>query len=176
MEFNYEEKIPKARIAVLVGKKGVIKRRIEKSLGIKLLIDSDDGDVLLKADDGLNLMAAQNIVKAVGRGFNPEIALKLLKDDFIFDTVDITDYSGSSKKKLITLRSRAIGTEGKFRKRINELTDVDIVIYGKTISLIGNYNDVDLARKGFDSLLKGNRHTTVYAWLENQNRKKERGF
>ena len=119
MEFNYEEKIPKARIAVLVGKKGVIKRRIEKSLGIKLLIDSDDGDVLLKGDDGLNLMAAQNIVKAVGRGFNPEIALKLLKDDFIFDTVDITDYSGSSKKKLITLRSRAIGTEGKFRKRIN---------------------------------------------------------
>ena len=36
-------------------------------------IDSEDGIVDLLGDDSLNLLIAQSVVKAIGRGFNPDI-------------------------------------------------------------------------------------------------------
>ncbi len=165
MEFSYEVKIPKDRIAVLVGVKGNIKRRIEKHLNIKIEIDSKEGDVLLQGEDSLNLLTGQNIVRAVGRGFNPDAALDLLDENNYLELIDITHY-GNSKAKLIRLKSRIIGTDGKARKTIGELTNTHIVIYGKTIGIIGEHESVALARKAFESLLTGSRHSTVYSWLE----------
>ncbi len=168
MEFNYEVKIPKERVAVLLGVKGAVKKKIEKALGIKITVDSNEADVNLEGDDGLNLLIGQNIVKAIGRGFNPEIALELLDEHNYFEMIELTYYVGNSKNNLIRVRSRIIGTEGKARKTIEELTDTKIVVYGKTISIIGEHEGVSLARKAFESLLAGNRHSTVYAWLEKQ--------
>ena len=39
-EFTYEIKIPKERVAVLIGKKGETKNRIETTAGVSLNIDS----------------------------------------------------------------------------------------------------------------------------------------
>lgn len=166
MEFQYELKIPHDRIAVLVGKKGEVKKAIEKSLNLKLRIDSEEGDVFILGDDALDLATAQNVVKAIGRGFNPEVALMLLEDEYVFQIVNLTDFSGKSKKALFRLKSRAIGSEGKARRNIEELTNTHIIIYGKTLAIIGDYEHVELARKAFESLLAGSRHSTVYAWLE----------
>jgi ribosomal RNA assembly protein len=166
MQFSYEVKVPKDRIAVLVGVKGEVKKSLEKNLGIKISIDSEEGDIILNGDDSIALMTAQNIVKAIGRGFNPEIAFSLLSEENHFDMINIEDYSGDSKKRFLALRARVIGTDGKARKTIEYLTDTEIVVYGKTISIIGDFNGVHLARSAFDSLLGGSRHATVYAWLE----------
>lgn len=168
MEFQYELKIPRDRIAVLVGKKGNVKRTIEKNLNLRLKIDSKEGDVFIHGDDALDLSTAQNIIKAIGRGFNPEVALMLLEDEYVFQMIDLTDFAGKSKKALFRLKSRAIGSGGKARRNIEELTNTHIIIYGKTLAIIGDYAHVDLARKAFESLLAGSRHSTVYAWLEKQ--------
>ena len=168
MEFSYIVKIPKERIAILLGVKGKVKKKIEKALKIKMEVDSKDGDVFLNGDDSITLMTAQNIVKAIGRGFNPEFALGLLEENIDLEIIDIEPFSNNSKKDIIRLRSRIIGTEGKARKTIEELTDTHIVIYGKTIAIIGDYESVALARRAFESLLEGSRHSTVYAWLERQ--------
>lgn len=166
MEFSYEVKIPKERVAVLLGTKGSMKKKIEKSLDIRLNVDSEEGDVVLQGEDSLSLMTGQNIVKAIGRGFNPEIAIELLDEENCLELINIDDYSGDSKDKIIRLRARVIGTGGKARTTIEELTGTKIVVYGKTIGMIGNYEGVALARKAFESLLGGSRHTTVYIWLE----------
>jgi len=166
MEFRYEVKIPKARVAVFLGVKGSVKRKIQKTLEITIEVDSDTGDISLSGDNSLNLIIGQNIARAIGRGFNPEIALELLNEDAIFESLDITHYVGAKKNNLMRAKARVIGTEGKARKYIEELTDTHIVIYGKTVSIIGNYETADLARKAFESLLAGQRHSTVYTWLE----------
>ncbi|MFA4887329.1 MAG: KH domain-containing protein [Candidatus Nanoarchaeia archaeon] len=168
MEFHYELKIPKDRIAVLIGPKGATRKKIEKKLNLRLQIDSQEGEVKLSGEDSLNLLSAQNIVKAIGRGINPEKALDLLEENVVLESIDITDYSGTSKKRLITLRGRLIGTEGKSRKYIEQLTGIYISVYGKTITLLGEYEEVSLARKAIEALLSGSRHSTVYAWLEKQ--------
>ena len=166
MEFRYEAKIPKARVAVFLGVKGSIKKRIEKELDIKIDVNSDTGDIALAGDDSLKLIIGQSIARAIGRGFNPLDALDLLNDDAIFESLDIAHYVGNKKNRIITARARAIGSEGTARKYIEELTDTKIAVYGKTISIIGNYETAELARKSFESLLSGQRHSTVYAWLE----------
>lgn len=166
MEFSYLVRIPKERIAVLVGEKGRIKKKIEQTLNIKMKIDSKEGDVVLGGDDSISLMSAQNIVKAVGRGFNPDFALELVDENKYLEIIDITEYSNDSKKGMIRLKSRAIGTGGKARKTIEDLTSTHISIYGKTISVIGDYEDVIIARRAFEALLGGSRHSTIYAMLE----------
>jgi len=173
MEFNYEIKIPQERIAVLLGVKGSVKKKIEKLLKLKMNIDSEEGVINLSGDDGLNLLTGQNIVKAIGRGFNPEVAIELANEDNHLEILDITEYTGDSKKKFTRIKARVIGEGGKARKYIEELTETKIVIYGKTVSIIGNYEYVNLARRAFEGLLSGQRHSTIYAWLEKNMKNKK---
>ncbi len=175
-EYYYDIKIPKERIAVLIGVKGAFKKKLEDALAARIQIDSREGDVTIRGHDSINLMTGQNIIKAIGRGINPTIALRLLNEDNVLETIDITDYSGKSKNKLIRIRGRVIGTNGKAREHIEELTDTNISVYGKTITLIGNYEAVSLARKALEALLSGSRHSTIYQWLEKQTKERRKSF
>lgn len=161
--YSYEIKVPKERIAVLIGKKGSIKKRLMNKLKIELSIDSREGFVVLKGDDSLNLLIAQDIVKAIARGFNPDLAELLMDDDFCLEIVDVTDYSGKSRKKLIRLKSRCIGANGKARETLEDLTNTHISVYGKTVSILGKTEDVGIAKKAVEGLLRGSKHGNVYA-------------
>jgi ribosomal RNA assembly protein len=168
-EFGYELKIPKDRVAVLIGQKGKTKRHIETITKTKLDIDSKEGDVSIKGKDALGMYSAKEIVKAVGRGFNPEIAQLLVKQDYSFELLSLSDYS-KSKNDEKRLKGRVIGEKGKSRNTIEDLTGVYISVYGKTIAIIGEITAVGIARKAVESLLSGSPHANVYKWLEKQRR------
>ena len=165
VEYLYDTKIPKERIAVLIGKDGITKKQIESATNIKLKIDSKEGDVFLEGEDALGLYSAREVVKAIGRGFNPEIALLLLKPDYMFEMLNMLDYV-KSKNSIIRLKGRVIGAEGRSRKTIEELTETYISVYGKTIGIIGFSENVTIAKKAIESLLSGSPHSSVYKWLE----------
>ena len=173
-EFSYELKIPKDRIAVLIGSKGEIKQAIEEATHTHLEIDSSEGDIFIKGSDGLGLYQAREVVQAIGRGFNPEIALLLLKPDYSFELITMTDYH-KTKKGMIRLKGRVIGKDGRSRELIEELTETHITIYGKTIGIIGEAERVPIARHALESLLNGSPHSNVYHWLEKQRRKLRQG-
>ena len=170
MEYSYELKVPKNRVAVIIGKEGSIKKEIEESTNTKLNIDSKEGDIFVSGEDALGLYTAREIIKAIGRGFNPEIAKLLLKPDYIFEVVDLTEFVGKSKDAMLRLKGRVIGKEGKSRKLIEELTECDISVFGKTISVIGLPEPAADARKAVESLLRGSTHANVYKWLEKRRR------
>lgn len=174
MEYSYELKVPKERIAVLIGVKGEIKQRIEEETRIKLFVDSKEGDVRLTGDDSLGLFSAREIIKAIARGFSPETALLLLKNDYAFELLNIGDYIGKSDKSATRLKGRVIGTEGKTRKHVEDLTETHISVYGKTIGIIGEVETVMLARRAIESLLAGATHSSVYKWLEKKKKELER--
>lgn len=165
-EYSYELKIPKERVAVLIGRKGEVKNSIESATKSRMDIDSKEGDVIIKGSDSLGMFSAREVVKAIGRGFNPEIAMLLLKQDYCFELINLTDYSGKSKNKLERIKGRVIGADGKTRRTIEMLTETDISIYGKTIGMIGLAENVNLARKAVEQLLEGSQHSGVYRWLE----------
>jgi len=173
-EYSYELKVPKNRVAVIIGREGAIKKEIEESTKTKINIDSKEGDIFVSGEDAIGLYTAREIIKAVGRGFNPEVARRLLKPDYIFDVVDLSEYAGKSKETMLRLKGRVIGKEGKSRKIIEELTECSISVFGKTISIIGLPEPVSSARYAIESLLRGSTHANVYKWLEKKRREIKR--
>src|SRR3989344_1362313 len=62
-------RIPLERVAILVGKKGSVKRQIEKTTNTKLLIDSRDGTVSISGKESLDVYDSRQMIKAIARGF-----------------------------------------------------------------------------------------------------------
>ena len=174
VEYSYELKVPKNRVAVIIGKEGSVKKDIEESTSTKLDIDSKEGDVFVSGEDALGLYTAREIIKAIGRGFNPDIAKLLLKPDYIFEVVDLREYAAKSKDVLLRLKGRVIGKEGKSRRIIEELTECNISVFGKTISIIGLPESAAIARQAIESLLRGSTHANVYKFLERRRREMKR--
>lgn len=164
-EYSYELKIPKERIAVLIGKKGEVKKEIEQRTKIHVDINSTEGDVVITGKDPLNLYSAREVVRAIGRGFNPDIAILLLKQDYGLELINIQLYA-KTKNDAQRLKGRIIGEEGKARNTIEELTNTHIVVYGKTVAIVGEYEGITAARKAIESLLSGSPHSHVYKFLE----------
>ena len=174
VEYSYELKVPKNRVAVIIGKEGSVKKDVEESTNTKLNIDSKEGDIFVSGEDALGLYTAREIIKAIGRGFNPDIAKLLLKPDYIFEVVDLREYAGKSKDVLLRLKGRVIGKEGKSRKIIEELAECNISVFGKTISIIGLPESAAIARQAIESLLRGSTHANVYKFLERRRREMKR--
>lgn len=168
-EYSYDLKIPKERIAVLIGKNGEIKREIESSTHSKLVIDSAEGDVSVTGTDPLTMFTTKDIIRAIGRGFNPEVALLLLKQDNVFEILDLKDYV-QNKQQIPRIKGRIIGQEGKSRRVIEDLTETYICVYGKTVGIIGFGERVAIARRAVESLASGSQHSNVYKWLEKKRR------
>jgi ribosomal RNA assembly protein len=153
-------RITEERKAVLIGKNGAAKRKIEKEAGINIAII--DNDVEIEGDD-LNVLAARDIIKAVGRGFTPKAALKLKDDEYQLVILNIRDYTTRNPEVVL---ARVIGTEGKTKHIIEEYTRTKISIYGKTVSIIGMMHDVVPATEAIEMLLTGAMHKTIYKYLE----------
>jgi ribosomal RNA assembly protein len=108
---------------------------------------------------------ARDIVRAIGRGFNPEKALKLISDDYVLEIIDITDYAHSDNA-IRRLKGRVIGSGGKSRRYIEDLTDTDISVYGKTIAVLGEFEPVQIAKEAVSMILRGSSHAKMYKYLE----------
>ncbi len=108
-------------------------------------------------------MDAKNIITAIGRGFSPENAMKLSDVNNSFEVISLNEYS---PKKKITQKARVIGTKGRTRKLIEQFTGCHVSVYGNTVSMIGGWESVDLAKQAIMQLLTGKSHSTVYKFLE----------
>ncbi len=167
-------KIPTERVGVLIGPKGTTKAKIEKLAGVKLSIDSEEGDVEIDgthSPDPAMGLAACNVITAIGRGFSPEKALKLLQDEYFLELFDIRDYVGKKHEHVMRMRSRLIGTHGKTRALVEELTGAHVSVYGNTVGIIGDSIQMDTARRAIEMLLEGSEHAAVYHFLERSSAK-----
>jgi len=176
-------KIGKNRIAVLIGKDGKIKRDIEKALGVNINIDSKTGDcdVTPRIDDPnyvpLNVYTAQKIVNAVSRGFNPLKAMKLLEEDYDMEVFNLFSILGKSEKHIKRVKGRIIGRNGEMRRAIERFAESFVSVYGKTVAVIAIYEELQVARKAINMIIKGMPHNMVLRFLENKyNDKKKEQF
>lgn len=162
--------IPKERVGVLIGRRGSTKARLEEATKARIEVDSSTGEVIISfsepPDDPLLPMKLESVVRAIGRGFNPEVAMMLLEDDYVLEVIDIRRFVGDTKNALMRMRGRLIGERGRARMYIEERTNTKISIYGHTVSIIGKTYDVVAAREAIISLLEGSMHSTAYRLME----------
>ena len=155
-------RVPADRVGALIGTKGETKQLIENATNTHLDIDSEECTVAIypneNMEDPLGVWKANHIVKAIARGFNPRVALKLNKDDTYLEIIKLPLYVGKSKKAMARYKGRIIGKDGKTREIIVDMAEVDMAIYGKTVSLIGELQNVMVAKEAVEMILNGSRH------------------
>ena len=173
-------KIGRNRIAVLIGKNGKTKEEIEEKLGVKIHLDSKTGDCEIKPVlndpnyNPLNIYTAQKIVNAINRGFNPVKAMKLLEDDFDLEVFNLMSILGKSDKRIKRVKGRVIGRNGEMRKAIERYAESFISVYGKTVSIITDYENLQIARKAVSMLINGIPHHVVLKFLEDKYTEKKK--
>jgi len=156
--------LPKKRVRLLCKNNEKVKRHFEEITGVKLRVN--DNEVSFEVEDPLKAYNLKQVLFAFGRGFDMDDALDLMDEAYGMDVIEITNYTGKSKSRLITMRGRIIGSEGKAKRTIENLTNTRIAVEGKTVCIIGKWNDIRKARKAIEMLLEGAMHKTVYRWLE----------
>ena len=172
-------KIPQERVGALIGPEGRVKAAIEKNLSVELQVESETGGVTITllptASDPTVLFRAKETVVAIGRGFSPERAFRLLHDDeVLLDIIDLREVVGRSQSDIKRLKGRVIGKNGKTRMLIEELTESSLSVYGHTISIIGNADQKEAAKEAIRMLIRGSQHSTVYRFLHRKRRELKR--
>ena len=171
-------KVPDDRIGVLIGAGGETMREIEERAEVRLDIDSESGNVRIESvGDPITGLKGPDIVKAIGRGFAPEDALRLLDDDMMmFDVVDI-EAASRNQNDLRRHKGRLIGEGGRTRELMQELTGASVTIYGSTLGIIGGPEQVEAVREAAEMILDGAPHGSVYSFLERKrNELKHKGM
>ena len=168
-------KIPQDRIGALIGPEGQVKAAIEKKLSVELQVESETGGVTITmlptASDPTVLFRAKEIVSAIGRGFSPERAFRLLDDDeALLEVIDLREALGRAQSDIKRLKGRVIGKNGKTRQLVEELTEASLSVYGHTISIIGTFEQTEVAKEAIRMLLRGSQHSTVYRFLHRKRR------
>jgi len=165
-------RVPQDRVGAIIGPKGSTKRQIQKISGIKIDIDTEEGEILIHDEaelaDPLMALKIMDVIKAIGRGFSPERAFRLFDDDEYLEIVDLKEFVGGRNNQLTRIRGRLIGQNGKTRRIIEDLTGVEMTIYGNTVALIGSSVSMPVAKHAIEMILNGSEHATVYRYLEGE--------
>jgi ribosomal RNA assembly protein len=67
-----------------------------------------------------------------------------------------------------------IGTDGKTRRIIEDLTGADISIHRNYVGVIGDLFELQVAKNSVDMILNGSEHSSVYRYLEHKRREYKR--
>jgi len=162
-------KIPLDRVGALIGPGGTVKATLERRAEVRLEIDSQTGDVEIEESPKtppLRALQVEEVVRAIARGFSPENAYALFRDDVYLAVMDIRDYTGHREARQRQIRGRVIGEKGRTRRMIEDLTACKLAIQGNTVAIIGEMGLIDTAKRGVDMILSGSEHSTVYGFLE----------
>jgi ribosomal RNA assembly protein len=161
-------RIPEDRVGVLIGPGGRTKRGIAEATRTTVDVDAEDGEVTVAGPDTdpMSVLKARDIVLAIGRGFSPARAMRLLKEDTFLGVVDIKLATGHREKAALRrIRARVIGSAGRARERIEELSGCSMSVYGSTVALIGQEDQLERATRAVELLLRGSEHSTVFHLL-----------
>ncbi|MDY6773970.1 MAG: KH domain-containing protein, partial [Candidatus Nanohaloarchaea archaeon] len=109
-------RIPEERVSVLIGEDGETLEEVQELTGTE--IEVEDGKVEIEGDP-LEEIRAFNIVKAIGRGFSPERALRLLEDNTDLCVIDVSEFAPTDNAKE-RLKGRVIGRDGETRAKIEK--------------------------------------------------------
>jgi ribosomal RNA assembly protein len=176
LSFEKIIRIPTERIAVLIGKSGKTKSKIEDACSVKLDIDSETGETLISSDgsaEKIQPFKAVEIVSAIGRGFSPEKAMTLLNGENTLHVIDLREFAGKSPTQVERIKGRIIGEGGKARKNMENLSNTSISVYGRTVAIIGDVTKLKQAVDAISSLSSGSMHGSVYHKLESARRREK---
>jgi len=137
------------------------KLKLEKELNIKITLK---GEEIIIDGEAEEEYFAEKIIDALSFGFNFNEAILIKNEDFLFEILDIKEYT--KRKDLHSVRARIIGKGGKVLKVLNTLTKCELELNDNRLGVIGPAECIKNAQEAITSLIRGAKHSNVYAFLE----------
>ncbi len=163
-------KIPLDRVGVVIGNNASILEMLRRRLGVRVGVDSSSGSVaiepLSQGTPVANLLKAKEFIEAVGHGFSPDRAERVLGEDQVLLVIDLKALVGDSENHLRRVKGRIIGEEGRARRNLEEITNTYISVGDTFVAIIGSYEEAEIARQAIQMLIEGRQHSTVYKYAE----------
>ena len=151
-----------------IGKIKQDKAKLEKALKIKLSFSGKRAEI---KGDAISEYLCLEIIEAINLGFTAEQALLLCNEELIFEKINIKNIT--KRKDLGVIRARIIGTKGKTRKYIQNLSDCFICLHDNTVGIIGRTDDIKKTIQAITSLIQGSKQSKVYSYLEREKTKEK---
>lgn len=120
--------------------------------------------VTINSKDPFSEYITSKIIEAFAFGFSLIAAFQLKDTDYSFNKFKVKDFTRDSRINAAV--SRLIGTKGRTKHVIQELSDCDIVIKDKEVGIIGLSNNVETTTQAIVSLIKGSKQSNIYGYLE----------
>ena len=145
--------------------------RLEEISNTKIVFNEKTKSISVspKNNNAYDAMKVVSVIKAIGLGFEPDDAMKLMSDDYVFEEINLKEVA-NSQDDLKRIKGRIIGEKGKTKKIIQEYTGVKILITDHYVGIIGRMEQVDIAKRAIEMLIKGKEHSTVYRYLDRAER------
>jgi len=140
------------------------KLAIEKKLDVKITVK--DKKVEIKGSPVEEYEASQ-VLDALDFGFSLRDALKITDENVTFRKLPIKQFT--RRKNLEEVRGRIIGTEGKTKRVVEEVSGCAVVLHQNTIGVIGPAENIEEATTALEKLIRGSKQTNVYRFLERMN-------
>jgi len=141
----------------------ILKNKIELEESLKVKITNRGKEIYLKGTPE-NEYFGEKVIDAINFGFSVQTSLLIKKEDLLFEIINIK--ANTTRKDLERIRGRIIGKEGKALKVLTSLTGCFFEMNDNQIGIIGSPDLIKNAQSACISIIKGSKHSNVYAHLE----------
>ena len=139
------------------------KERLEKELKVKIENRGKEISIIGEPEDEY---IAEKVIDAINFGFIFSTAMLIKKEDFVFEILNIKDYT--RRKDLTDVRARIIGKSGKTLKILKDWKDCHFELKDNLVGIIGDAELIKNTQDAIISLIKGSKQSNVYTRLEKQ--------
>ncbi len=148
------------------------KRFLEKQLKVKI---SFENKFAVIEGEPVNEYEAIMVFEAINLGFSARTASLITDENFIFEKINMKDYT--KRKNLDVVRGRMIGTHGKTKKTIEQISGSKIKIKDNTVAIIGPAESISNSITAITNIIRGSKQANMYRYLERINtEKRKRNF
>ncbi len=160
-------KIPKIRVGVVIGKNGETKKELEELTDSKIYVDGEgEIEISNKNANVVTFYKLENVIKAIGRGFNPEKAKLLLDEYYTLSIINLHELGINTERGAHNRKARVIGAQGSIRGYLEKQLDCFISVQGKTISIIGRLSNIRICHEALMRIINGASIGAVKHYIE----------
>jgi ribosomal RNA assembly protein len=141
-------------------------KELEKEVPVKIEMKkgANEATFLIKGKNAVHEYIAGRILEAISAGFDFDTAVLLKEEDVVFKEVKLKNYAHGSR--LSVVKGRIVGSQGKSKRVIQQLSECYICLCDNKVGIIGRADNVEIASKAIESLIRGSKHANVFKSLE----------
>ncbi len=144
------------------------KEELEKKLNVRIAIKGKQAEIEGNPVDEYGTVI---IIEAMEFGFPLKDAMRLTDENIVFRKLPIKQFT--KRKNLEEIRGRIIGTEGKTKRTIEEVSGCAVAVHNNHVGIIGPAENIEEATTAITNLIRGSKQANVYRFLERMNAAKK---